>query len=454
MDFPIEFEYEILSRAIKNVSFLRRAIKVCDAHHLSTIQLSWIWKQIKETWTLYKETCNSKILLAKANRDFIDESKRIPYILTIQKIDALEPTSPSIALEELTLYVREANLQIALEQSIKAFEKGKIDVAYDEIRKLLQNDVNKQINTDIKWIEEFQNRQQDRKLRNEHPELYPSVSTGIKSLDNIITGIQIGELGLVLGTTGKGKSVLLNNFAYHAIKNNVPTALISLEMPARQIAMRLDSIWLGIDYNKFKSYDFTDDELRFIDTQLAEAKELWKDKLRIISLPVRSSNMNDVRDALEDELVYNNFKPTLLLFDSLDHMNQIGKSEGHRLNQANVYWDSKRLAEEDGYAIWSTTQAAKEYVNKLATAESSSEAYDKSRIADIMITLNEYISTQTNETMIDFDEDEDFETNITPPVKGKLIELYLAKYRDGKSDVKIQLDAQFDKILMEEILSN
>jgi archaellum biogenesis ATPase FlaH len=449
MDFSIEFEHEILSKATKSVTFLQKAVRICDAHHLSTPQLEWIWKQIKDVWLSYKEICNSTALLARAERDFPDATKRFPYELAIKKIDELNPKSPLVALDELKIYVRESNLQSALEETIRVLEKNKIDDGYNVIKSLIKKDVDKKTFTNVKWIEEFEKRQEERRLRREHPELYPSITTGIPTLDNILTGIQIGQLGLILGTTGRGKSILLANFAYHALISGVCVVYISLEMPARQISMRMDSLWLDIEYDKLKKYNFTAEELEIINIRLEEAKKLWKDKFRIISLPVKSSNMDDVKDALEDIFLEDGFKPTLLLFDSLDHMKAVGRSEGYRLDQTNIYWSAKNLAEDDGYAIWTTTQAGKEYVDKLATAESAAEAYDKGRIADIMISLNEPSVQITNETYAG-DSDDDFD-DIGHNLNGVLLDLYIAKYRDGKSKVKIQIDAEFEKIKMTEV---
>ena len=270
-------------------------------------------------------------------------------------------------------------------------------------------------------------------------------------LDRIITGIQIGELGLVLGTTGRGKSIMLTNLAYHAVSRGYTTAYFAFEMPARQIAQRQDARWLQMPYRKFKEYDFSPSELREIKARLDKMRPRFQDKFQIFSMPVRSADINAVRQALDDARIEDGFKPQLLLFDSADHLLPTGRSESFRLDQASVYWACKGLAEEDGYAVWSSTQAGKEYAARTATAEAASESYDKGRIADIMISLNEPRKHSRATKVLDDEDDDEDEESMAPTARGKFMELYLAKYRDGASKLTIPLDAELEKMLISEI---
>ena len=347
--------------------------------------------------------------------------------------------------------MRFVNAQLALEKSAKALEGDKIDDVYDIMRQVSQRDLRPREYTRIRWIEEFAERQAERKHRREHPEEYTSIPTGFKRLDRIITGVQLGELALVLGTTGRGKSIMLTNLAHHAMSRGYKVAYFGFEMPARQIAMRQDARWLQIAYKKFKDYEFSPSELRDINRRLKRMKGKWKGRFEIFSMPVRSADINTVRGALDDARIESGFRPQLLLFDSADHLKPTGKQESFRLDQANVYWACKGLAEEDGYAIWSSTQAGKEYATRIATAESASESYDKGRISDLMISLNEPKKNSRATKVVDDDEDDtEPEDSMSEATRGRYLEMHLAKYRDGESRISIPLDAEFEKMMIQE----
>lgn len=455
MRLDIDFEEQVLARAVRDLDYLKKAARVCEAHHFGTAQHAWFWSVVKDVWERFRERTSAKYLVARARHDFPREDDRTPYLELAKKLYRIKPDTAGGALEQLELFTRTVNAQLALEKSAKSLEKGKVDEVYETFRTAGQRDAKRTEYTHITWIEQFEQRQRERKYRREHPEEYTSIPTGFKRLDDIITGIQLGEVGLVLGTTGRGKSVMLTNLAYVGLKHGYNVAYFGFEMPARQIAMRQDARWLQMAYKKFKDYDFTSEELRFIDMRLKRMRKRFENKFHIISMPVRTATLATVRSALDDLRTDHKFRPQLVLLDSADHLLPEGRSESFRLDQANVYWGVKGMAEEDGYAVWSSTQAGKEYVKMLATAEAASESYDKARIADLMISINEpFRRTRATKVVDDDDEwDESKEDGgIDPEVKtrGKYLELFLAKYRDGKSAVTVPLDAELEKMLIQE----
>src|SRR6185503_18661581 len=112
--------------------------------------------------------------------------------------------------------------------------------------------------------------------------------------------------------------------------------------------------------------------------------------------------------------------------------------------------------EEDGYVIWSTVQAGKEWAFQIATSEATSESYDKARIADLIVSINDPNARpgRKRKAVISTDaDDEDEPEEVDEYAYGKKsqkLELYLAKYRDGESKVKIDLDADLSRMLIRE----
>jgi replicative DNA helicase len=74
------------------------------------------------------------------------------------------------------------------------------------------------------------------------------VGTGLNLIDVTIGGPSPGELGLIVGRSFTGKSIVAQNI----ILNNpqVPSIFFSLEMPAIQAAIRLFSMWANVDVRK------------------------------------------------------------------------------------------------------------------------------------------------------------------------------------------------------------
>jgi hypothetical protein len=260
----------------------------------------------------------------------------------------------------------------------------------------------------------------------------------------------------MMGTTGRGKSVAMNNIAYRAVKANFSVALFAFEMGAGQVATRQDSTWSGYAYDKFKAYNFKPSEVRALKRKRERLAKKYSNKLHIISFPVRSANINDVRGALDDLKDEWGFKADLVIIDSADHLLAVeSNKESFRLQQSEVYWSVKKLAEEQAFAAWSSTHAGREWSDKIATAEASSESYDKSRIADLVASLNDPFAKGRRMKVIEVDDDEEDEK---AEIEGysaqggpRTLKIHLAKYRDGDSQFSFEVKADFAKMRITEM---
>jgi len=458
--FDAAFEDAILAQSLRDEAFLKKAAAVCQAHHFSTKERSWLWGVIHGNWTKYHERTSTKIVAARARHEFDEVDKRKPYIVLAKKVFKKKPKSPRAILDELERFVRHVSIQLAIEESAVLLEKGKVDDAEKAIQKSARSVTRQRKYTHIPWIEQFDERQEQRKHEKEHPEEFTTIPLGFPRIDRTLSGgLRKGELALIMGTTGRGKSIFLTNTVQASIARGYNAIYFAFEMPARQIAARQDSRWSGFRYNQFKGFDFKPSELRKLKRQLRKAERQFRNRLHIVSMPVRSATILDVRAAIEDVREEYGFEADMIAMDSGDHLRSLESYGGNfRLQQAEVYWAMKELAEEDGYAVVSSTHAGREWAKKVATAEASSEAYDKSRIADAVMSLNDplEIGRKGRKTIIeDDDDDEDEGEEIGEPTVRdgmKLMELFLGKYRDGDSRFKVNVECDFARMMMREIV--
>ena len=87
------------------------------------------------------------------------------------------------------------------------------------------------------------------------------VETGFIDFDNKTAGLQKSDLILVGARPSMGKTAFLLNIAQHAaVRNQVPTAVFSLEMSKEQLANRMLCVEAHLDSHKFRTGDLNDDE--------------------------------------------------------------------------------------------------------------------------------------------------------------------------------------------------
>ncbi len=108
------------------------------------------------------------------------------------------------------------------------------------------------------------------------------ISTGIRELDEKIGGLRAGELTLLSGPTGRGKSALALNVGLHVSRQGKGVLYLQLEDSAAALAMRAACIVGLIDSKKLRAGEATIDE----QARFEQAREwMAKTPLQIVDDP-------------------------------------------------------------------------------------------------------------------------------------------------------------------------
>jgi replicative DNA helicase len=100
------------------------------------------------------------------------------------------------------------------------------------------------------------------------------VPTGFIDLDRLLGGFQRADLIIVAGRPGTGKTSLALSIAdFAARKHGLCIAIFSLEMPAQQVVQRLVSGATGIESQRLRIGDITQEELARITRAMGELSE-------------------------------------------------------------------------------------------------------------------------------------------------------------------------------------
>jgi replicative DNA helicase len=106
------------------------------------------------------------------------------------------------------------------------------------------------------------------------------VPTGFYELDDVTQGFQKGQLIIVAGRPGQGKTTLGMDFVRSAsLKHNMPTAFFSLEMSNSEIVMRMLSAESGIPLTNIRHGKISESQWGTLAVKMGEiaAKPLYLD---------------------------------------------------------------------------------------------------------------------------------------------------------------------------------
>lgn len=142
----------------------------------------------------------------------------------------------------------------------------------------------------------------------------------VSKLDKRLGGINAGELVLVGGTTGTGKSEFSFQIAYSNAKKGIPAAFITLEVANKDFIGRILRSKTGIDPVKFWSGDLSFTERRLL---REEANNLLKNDVPLFFRRKRSMMTVEELETIVESLIIEQHCRIIVV----DHLHYIGSRE-------------------------------------------------------------------------------------------------------------------------------
>jgi replicative DNA helicase len=110
--------------------------------------------------------------------------------------------------------------------------------------------------------------------RNAEGRTLTGMATGFWQLDEMLSGLQPGEMIIVAARPSMGKTAFALNIAeYMTMDNHQPVAVFSLEMGKQQLAQRLMSSRSGVDAQRMRRNMLSMDEFHRLQEMVSEAEE-------------------------------------------------------------------------------------------------------------------------------------------------------------------------------------
>jgi replicative DNA helicase len=166
------------------------------------------------------------------------------------------------------------------------------------------------------------------------------VPTGFGDLDRLLNGLHPGQLIIVAGRPGLGKSTASMDFARNAaIRHNCASAIFSLEMSKIEMVMRLLSAEARVPLHVLRSGQLTDDDWSKLARRMGEISEA---PIFVDDTP--NMNLMEIRAKARRLKQRNNLK--LLVIDYLQLMSSPKRTESRQQEVSELSRGLKLLAKE------------------------------------------------------------------------------------------------------------
>lgn len=253
------FEYFLQSGLDVNAFtgvFRTHLFTMITEHHRqfsSVPSISIVWIKFKRKYKQREKLEEAEVLLEKVLKAKYEEQDRAFLITELKQMYWLR----SLAVVHST--------GLTYLNQVKYI--GKDDIKPEKVIRKMIDDLTLLLSSKVNQIREgdiFKDQTvlQELLYKRDFPSEAKGIDTGIPVLTQVTNGWSPGELILVSGRPGQGKSVLLSNFAYKGYVDRNNVLVFSLEMPFRQQQYRVFSQSFNIPYVKIKNPQYlTQDEV-------------------------------------------------------------------------------------------------------------------------------------------------------------------------------------------------
>ncbi len=341
----------------------------------------------------------------KANLQTTFPSKMLKSVLTKQlgseTFDEVEPTiddiikSPKIETFKAAQIILKDLQDLYMQRSIIESSQAAINFAKDELIEDAMSALHTVVRAKAKqsvdsgnYVEDFDERQAIIKSNAEKAEEEAVlIPTGISKFDQIAGGIKKGEVGIVVGKTGGGKSVSKLNFAVHAYLSGFNVAFFGLEMSKHENEFRADSLITNIPATMFRKSLLTDRDYDAWGKKIKQLKKERKNYLEFVG--AKAKTLSEILALAEG--IENKYKKAIDLM-IIDHLVLI-KGENRRQDFHMQQWDTmERLsdwASQMNKAVWSSGQSTDEGVTRKKGMRVIDVKYSRAiaELANILVAL-------------------------------------------------------------------
>lgn len=364
------FQLKVLGSLLTDKSFLLNVRDVLQEDYFDSDAHKWIINQIVRYFDKYHTTVTMDVLkveLQKVDNDILQvalkEELRNSYQASQEDLQYVQ--------EEFTTFCKNQEMKQAILNSTDLLKAGDFDGIRNTIEKAMKAGMDKNIGHEY-------NKDIETRYRTDYrptiPSPWPILNDGIQG------GFGPGDLAIVFGNPGGGKSWTMVAIAAHAVKLGYKVNYYTLELGEDYVGKRFDCYFTG----------YSIDEVNKHRQEVQKVVDNLKGKLIVKEYAPKSATVNTIKSHIQ-KCMDMEHKPDLVVIDYVDYLRAPSKGKfAERKDEIDdVFIATKGLAKELKIPILTPSQ-----VNRMGAKDSVIEgdkaagSYDKMMVADICLSLS------------------------------------------------------------------
>jgi replicative DNA helicase len=178
---------------------------------------------------------------------------------------------------------------------------------------------------------------------------YKMIKTGFRNIDSFAGGLTRGEITIVGGRPGHGKTTFLVNLLASLIGNGYKVAVFNRELPNTEVMKKILCIEMPkLDYGDVRRGVLTEGTVKLLQKARAIITEKYGEERFVM--------FDNIRDFPKTASEVKKFKPDVIIDDYIQLITPTGKEDVRRLQLERLVNDYKWLAKENDCAVIMASQ--------------------------------------------------------------------------------------------------
>ena len=369
VDYGAPFQVKTIGALLTRKEFVQNIYDILSDEHFPNPAHKLIINEILQYWNKYHTVISMdtlKIEVKKIDNDVLKTS----IVEQIKEAYRHSDDELQYVEEEFTAFCKNQQLKSALLNSVDLLNSGD----YDSIRHLIDNALKSGQDRNI-------GHEYNKDIETRYREDYrPTVPTPWPMLNQLTQGgFGAGDLGIVFGNPGGGKSWMMVAMAAHAVKMGYNVIYYTLELGQDYVGKRFDCYFTGHSI----------EEVQHHRSEVESIVEGLAGKLIVKEYPPKAASVSTLKAHIQ-KCIDADIKPDMVIIDYIDYLRPPSKKFTERKDEIDdMYVACKGMAKEFKIVVLSPSQ-----VNRMGAKDDIIEgdkaagSYDKIMVADFCLSLS------------------------------------------------------------------
>ena len=367
-EYGAPFQMKVISALLTHKEFLQSIEDVLSDEHFSNPAHKFIINEILKYYEKYHTTISLEMLKVEMKK-LDNEVLKVSVKEQLREAYKTDASDLEYVQEEFSTFCKNQQLKKALLSSVDLIKAGD----YDSIKHMIENAM--KAGQDKNIGHEYKKDTESR-YREDHRMIVPTPWNKINTL--IQGGVGNGDLALIFGNPGGGKSWTLVALGGHAVKLGYNVIHYTLELSESYTGRRYDAYFTGIPVDQL---DVNKDR---VESALADLKG----ELIIREFPMGKTTITTIENHIK-KVRDMGIEPDLILIDYIDLLSSRSKRADRKEEIDDIYVSTKGLARELNLPIWSVSQVNRAGAkDNVIEGDKAAGSYNKIMISDICMSLS------------------------------------------------------------------